>query len=90
VVGVRPEHVVVSAIDDRAGAPADGRERGEIVAVEPLGAETHLVVRAGDVELRAQSPGFDPRRRGDAVGIRIDPARALVFDAEGEGARVGG
>jgi multiple sugar transport system ATP-binding protein len=77
-VGVRPEHV-------RVGAEG---EPGEIVAVEPLGAETHLVVRVGEVDLRAHAPGFDEHRRGDPVRVAIDAAHAIVFDADGDGARL--
>ncbi len=78
-VGIRPEHVTVGA--------AEGA-RGEVLAVEPLGAETHFVVRVGDLELRAQSRGFAAYRRGEEVGIAVEASRALVFDARGEGARV--
>jgi multiple sugar transport system ATP-binding protein len=77
-IGVRPEHVVLGA---------EG-ERGEVVAVEPLGAESHLVVRVGELELRAQARGFDAHRRGDAVGVKLEEDHVLVFDAEGEGERV--
>ncbi len=77
-VGIRPEHVTLGA----AG------ERGEVVAVEPLGAETHVVVRLGGLEIRAQTRGFGTYRRGDAIGVEVDPSRAHVFDAQGEGARV--
>jgi ABC-type sugar transport system ATPase subunit len=76
--GVRPEDVRISG---------DGA-RAEIVAVEPLGAETHFVLRAGDVELRVRAPGFDTRARGDVVGVTLDDAKVLLFDAEGEGKRV--
>jgi multiple sugar transport system ATP-binding protein len=82
-IGVRPEHVSIVSVEQ-----AGPGERGEIVAVEPLGAETHLVVRVGGLDLRAQSRGFDAHRRGDAVGVAVDASRALVFDAEGDGARV--
>jgi multiple sugar transport system ATP-binding protein len=77
-VGVRPEHV-------RLGAAG---ERGEVVAVEPLGAESHVVVRVGSLELRVQSPGFDPRRAGDAVGVSIDAPHVVLFEAEREGRRL--
>jgi hypothetical protein len=30
---------------------------------------------------------FDPRRRGASVQVAIDPARARLFDADGEGER---
>jgi multiple sugar transport system ATP-binding protein len=81
-VGVRPEHVVV-------GDSGDAGHAGEVLAVEPLGAETHLVVRVGGHDLRAQARGFATHGRGDAVRVSILPERALVFDAEGDGARVG-
>jgi ABC-type sugar transport system ATPase subunit len=77
-LGVRPEHVEVG----------DRGEAAEVVAVEPLGAETHLVLRAGGLDLRGCSRGFDAHRRGDTVRVSIDPARVLVFDAGGDGARV--
>jgi ABC-type sugar transport system ATPase subunit len=84
-VGVRPEHV--SLVD--ASGPAEGAMKGEVLAVEPLGAETHVLVRVGDDELRAQSRGFDARKPGDSVRVKLDASRAMVFDAEGEGDRVG-
>ena len=78
-VGVRPEHVELGV----EGVP------GEVVAVEPLGAESHLVVQVeGGLDLRAQARGFDARRRGDTVHVAIPPAFAMVFDADGDGARV--
>jgi multiple sugar transport system ATP-binding protein len=80
-VGIRAEHVTLGG----EGEPGAG---GEVVAVEPLGAETHIVVRVGELELRAHSRGFDNHRRGDAVRVAIDPNRVLVFDAQGDGACV--
>jgi multiple sugar transport system ATP-binding protein len=77
-LGVRPEHVEVG----------DQGEAAEVVAVEPLGAETHLLLRAGGLDLRGCSRGFDAHRRGDTVRVSIDPARVLLFDAAGDGARV--
>ena len=77
-LGVRPEHVDVG----------EKGESAEVVAVEPLGAETHLVLRAGGLDLRGCSRGFDTHRRGDTVRVSLDPARVLLFDAAGEGARV--
>ena len=82
-VGVRPEHVRCAAPGEGAGGPP-----GEVVAVEPLGAETHLVVRVGDLELRAVARGWDAPGRGDTVHVAIDEARAIVFSAEGDGERV--
>jgi multiple sugar transport system ATP-binding protein len=78
-VGIRPEHVRLGDAD--RGATGVGPELGEIVAVEPLGAESHLIVRVGPLELRAQSPGFEARRRGDPVGVWVDASRIHLFDA---------
>ena len=77
-VGARPAH----------GTRADGGGRGRVVAVEPLGPETHLVVRAGEIDLRASARGMHAYRRGDEVLVSIDAGRAMIFDAEGDGARV--
>jgi ABC-type sugar transport system ATPase subunit len=77
-VGVRPEHVRVGT--DGAG--------GQIAAVEPLGAETHLVLRVGDLTVRAIVPGFDPRARGENTHVSFDPARVILFDAEQGGRRI--
>ena len=48
----------------------------EVVAVEPLGAETHLVVRIGEIELRARARGWSAPRSGETVRVAIDAARA--------------
>jgi multiple sugar transport system ATP-binding protein len=77
-MGVRPEHVVLGTEGERA----------EVVAVEPLGAETHVVVRVGEHMIRSIARGFDAHRRGEVVSVTADPGRAMLFDAEGDGARV--
>jgi len=74
-VGVRPEHVVIG----------HGDAHGEVIAVEPLGAETHLIVRSGGLDIRAHTRGFATHRRGDQVLVSIEADRAMVFDADGEG-----
>jgi ABC-type sugar transport system ATPase subunit len=74
VVGVRPEDVHL-ATEGEAGAA-----RFEVAVSEPLGAETHLVLRAGAVELRVRAPGFDPRPPGTPVHVKIDATRMHLFD----------
>jgi multiple sugar transport system ATP-binding protein len=78
-IGIRPEDVHLS----------DEGASGEVVAVEPLGAETHMLLRVGELTLRAVARGFDTRRRGEGVRVSLDVTRAQLFDADGEGARVG-
>jgi multiple sugar transport system ATP-binding protein len=80
-VGVRPEHVHCRG-ESHPGAP------GEVVAVEPLGAETHLLVRVGDLELRARAHGWDAPLRGAPVHVTVDEAHATVFRADGDGERI--
>ena len=94
-VGVRPEDVHCGAeAGDARGAGDAGDDKaqcsgiGEVVAVEPLGAETHLVVRIGELELRAHARGWGAPHRGDAVRVSIDAARAMVFSADGAGERL--
>jgi multiple sugar transport system ATP-binding protein len=77
-VGVRPEDVHLGP----SGVP------GTIVALEPLGAETHLVLEVEGHALRAVARGFDGHERGQTVRVSIDAGRALVFDADGDGARI--
>ncbi len=77
-IGVRPEHVSLGS----------SGERGEVIAVEPLGAETHVVVHVGGCRLRARSRGFDTVARGDQVCVGIDADRIMIFDADGEGERL--
>jgi multiple sugar transport system ATP-binding protein len=83
-VGVRPEHVSVA----KAGSttPMSGAS-GRVLAVEPIGSETHLLVRAGDVEVRALARGFGDLRRDDEVSVAIDDSRVHLFDG-GDGRRI--
>jgi multiple sugar transport system ATP-binding protein len=83
VVGVRPEDVHLAKEGDAGAA------RFEVAVSEPLGAETHLVLRAGEVELRVRAPGFDPRPPGTEVHVTIDASRMHLFAATPEGTRLG-
>jgi hypothetical protein len=46
------------------------------------------LLRAGDVELRARAPGFDPRPPGSRVNVSLEGARLHYFDANGDGRRI--
>jgi multiple sugar transport system ATP-binding protein len=75
VVGVRPEHLAI----------VQGAEGlvGEVAVVEPTGADTHVVFRAGGEELLAvfrERHAFQP---GERITIRPDPAHAHLFEASG-------
>ena len=78
IFGIRPEDIRIhSGID--SGAP---HAHGEVLAVEPLGAETLLRVRlagvAGDVMVRG--PRSVAAKVGDRVPLAFDLAAAHLFD----------
>jgi len=79
VAGVRPEHVTF----------ADEGVAGLVLATEPLGPETNLVVRVGEHDLRLRVRGFEGPARGAEVRVAIDARNVLFFDEEDEGARIG-
>ena len=63
-----------------------GARAAQVVAVEPLGAETHLVVRAGDIERRAVTRAASTATGGATrCPCRSTRDRAMVFDADGDG-----
>lgn len=81
-VGVRPEHIHLDASPTRRVALG-----GEVVSVEPLGAETHVLLDASGTRIRVKTAGFDAPSRGSAVRVHLDPGALLWFDAE-SGARL--
>jgi multiple sugar transport system ATP-binding protein len=70
-----------------ASASAEGAVPAEIVVVEPTGAETELLIKAGDDQLILVTHGRPNVNPGDRVGLTIDPAKVHVFD-QGTGARL--
>ena len=80
--GVRPEHLHLDASSARALSFG-----GEVVSVEPLGAETHVLLDAVGTRIRVKTAGFDAPSRGAAVRVHLDPGALLWFDAE-TGARL--
>jgi ABC-type sugar transport system ATPase subunit len=58
-----------------------------VTAIEPLGAETHVLLDAHGTKLRAKVSGFDAPRRGSAVWLRARASAVLWFD-RGTGARI--
>jgi multiple sugar transport system ATP-binding protein len=84
-VGVRPEQLHLGA-SFPSGDPCVTMD-ASVVATEPLGAETHLLVEAQETRLRTRVPGFGAPSRGEAVKLSLDPRALLWFDAE-SGARL--
>jgi len=85
---LREVHVGVRSEDVRIAETGLQVPEFEVVAVEPLGPETHLLVRHGACEMRVRSPGFDTRKRGDTLALALDPALVHLFDPAKGGARV--
>ncbi len=73
-LGVRAEDVT----------PGQGDQRGEIALVEPLGVETILHIRSGDVTLLSMVSGMTHYRLGEAISFGIDQDRLHFFDAKGD------
>jgi multiple sugar transport system ATP-binding protein len=77
--GVRPEHLTLGGGGDAVA--------GEIVVVEPMGAETELLVQAGSVQFVLMTHGRPVVNPGDRIQLSIDPAMVHVFDQK-TGARI--
>jgi multiple sugar transport system ATP-binding protein len=80
--GVRPEHLHLDASPARSVALG-----AEVVSVEPLGAETHVLLDAAGTRIRVKTAGFDAPALGASVQVHLDPAALLCFDAD-SGARL--
>jgi multiple sugar transport system ATP-binding protein len=80
VLGIRPEHLRLSAADAAAPAPNAMALAASVVAVEPLGAETYVEAEFEGRALRTRVPGFEVPERGSAVKLWIDPGRVHWFD----------
>jgi multiple sugar transport system ATP-binding protein len=76
--GIRPEHLEPGA----SGIAA------EVVVVEPMGAETELVVKVGEATLTVLSRGRSNAGPGDKVFLAPEAANAHLFDAA-TGLRIG-
>ena len=70
--GVRPEHLAVS----RGDAPV----RAEVIVVEPTGAETELLVRAGSAQVLVVCHGRTDARPGDRIGLDVETSAVHLFD----------
>jgi multiple sugar transport system ATP-binding protein len=69
--GIRPEHLELAA----SGIAA------EVIVVEPMGAETELLVKLGDTRLTVLARGRSGAGPGDKVFLAPDAANAHLFDA---------
>jgi len=80
--GIRPEHLSLT----NPGAP--GSVAGEIIVVEPTGAETELVVQVGEEQIVLVTHGRPVVNPGDKIGLAVEAGAVHVFDRN-TGQRVG-
>ena len=71
--GIRPEHLTLAA-------PSDVTVPAEIVVVEPTGAETELVIQAGEAQVVLRTHGRPAVNAADKVALGVDPAHVHLFD----------
>ena len=76
-LGMRPEHLTVGT----AGVAAD------VVVIEPTGAETELVVQAGNAQVVVKTQGRSALVPGQRIALAADPAQLHIFD-KASGARL--
>jgi len=70
--GIRPEHLTLA--DDGDGVP------GEVVVVEPTGAETELLIQVGAAQIVLRTHGRPTVQPDQKIGLAVDPASVHLFD----------
>jgi multiple sugar transport system ATP-binding protein len=55
---------------------------GRVELVEPLGSETHVVARVGELPLTCKLPARCGLSVGDSVSLEFDIAQMKIFDRE--------
>ena len=72
--GVRPDDLSLAA-------PASSAVRGDVVIIEPTGAETEVMVAVGGAHVIVVERGRPDVRLGDTVGVAVAPGKEHLFDA---------
>ena len=75
VLGIRPEHVQVSAIQHDGGVPA------KVYVTELMGSETFVFVTIGNEKIIARAPGDFRAEVESTVWVHIDMTKSHLFDA---------
>ena len=81
VLGIRPEHIARLV---GAARPGFGTFDAPVEVVEPTGAETMVVLRAGSLEITARFEPDDAPGVGENVKLAVDMNKACLFDPETE------
>jgi multiple sugar transport system ATP-binding protein len=69
--GIRPEHIDIQ----------DSLIAGEVVVVEPMGAQTELLLKVQDQPLTVITHGRSSARPGERLRLAPQPQHAHLFDA---------
>ena len=77
LVGFRPEEIRPTAVD-AADLPV---VTGTVEVIEPLGPETHVVVRVGEETLTCKFPARAGLSVGGSIRLELDVAQMKLFDA---------
>jgi multiple sugar transport system ATP-binding protein len=80
--GIRPEHLGLEG--HTTIAAGSNKLTGRVEVVEPLGAETDLIVDIGGQSVVAKVDGHAPVRVGDTVTLLADQPRMHAFDMQSE------
>ncbi|MFN2579444.1 MAG: TOBE domain-containing protein, partial [Pyrinomonadaceae bacterium] len=75
VLGIRPEHVQISAIQNEGWAPA------KVYVTELMGSETFVFVTIGNEKIVARAPGDFRAEVESTVWVHIDMTKAHFFDS---------
>lgn len=76
-IGIRPDEVKVVA-------PEEGQFRGRAIIVEYLGNASHAFIESEEGPMVVELPKDRKPEPGAALGLRIDPDRAHLFDEAGQ------
>lgn len=75
LLGIRPEHLALAA-------PGQGQIQVAVELIEQMGAQSLLICSAGGTRLRALINRDDRIRRGDRVGLAVEPRNLHLFNAK--------
>lgn len=75
VLGIRPEHIQLTAPDASAG-------QATVTLAEPMGASVVLWLDLGGNPVSVVAESHTPHQRGHSLGLRCDAQRVSLFDTE--------
>jgi multiple sugar transport system ATP-binding protein len=72
-LGVRPEHLTIAVASEDTVA-------GEVIVVEPMGAETELLIKAGESQVILLTSGRPNVNPGERIVLALDAGAIHLFD----------